>query len=185
MLKKSILTIACLGLFSAGCASTPGWVKGIVDMDDAGVTALYGVGMARKGPNLAATRTKAEARGRAELAKQIETYASSFIKDFIEEHRDYMADPESQSSTEFFSSVAKNIAEATLSGSMLIDTYQDDEHWYSLIKMTLDNKFVDQFKKRVAASVRTKQGVVLEEKTNQMLEDLDKELAKKTARQGM
>lgn len=174
-------------LFLTACGGAPKWViqQGAA-FDDNGITALYGVGMAQKGPNLAATRTKAESRARTELAKQIETYSSSFIKDFMEEHKDYMSDDAAASSTEFFSSVGKNISEATLSGSMIVNTYQgSDGYWYSLVKLPLDNKFIADFKSRLAAQLREKQNLILQEKTDSMLEQLDQELAKKTARQGM
>ena len=184
--RNFLTAIAAMALLAA-CGGAPKWVtmQGAA-FDDNGATALYGVGMAKIGPNLAATRAKAEARARAELAKQIETYASSFIKDFMEEHKDYMADDASASSTEFFSSVAKNIAEATLVGSMVVDTYRgDDGYWYSLVKLPLDSKFLDAFKARVAAQLREKQNVILKEKTNDMLRELDKELEKKSRRQAM
>lgn len=186
-MQKKVLVTAALALLVVGCSSIPKWVnmQGAA-FGDNGISALYGVGMARTGPNLAATRAKAEARGRAELGKQIETYSSTFIKDFMEEHKDYMADDASAGSTEFFSSVGKNISEATLTGSMVVDTYRgDDGYWYSLVKLPLDNKFLASFKSRVAAQLREKQGLILKGKTDEMLGELDKELAKKSKRQGM
>lgn len=184
-MPRMIQIFLLLSLFALGCGGAPHWVKGVADFDDAGVTALYGVGMTKQGQNPAATRAKAESRARTELAKQIETYSTSFIKDFMNEHQDYMADPGAASSTEYFASVAKNIAEATLAGSMIIDSYDDGDNWYSLAKLPLESKFMEAFRARVAESIRDRKLAVAEDKANQMLEELDKELVKKTDRQSL
>ena len=68
---------------------------------------------------------------------------------------------------------------------MIIDSYDDGDNWYSLAKLPLESKFVEAFRARVAESIRDRKLAVAEDKANQMLEELDKELVKKTDRQSL
>lgn len=173
--------------FIAACAGAPpkpDWVdKGSGAFPGDRGTALYGVGVASKSPNVAMTRTRSENRGRAELAKVIETYIASFVKDFMQEHKDYM-DPEASGSQEFTSAVSKSVAEATLVGSQIVDHWTDNEgNLYSLATLPLDNKFLEAFAGKAKESLRERKAQILENKANEMLKQLDEELAKKTERQ--
>ncbi len=184
-LPKKIALFLLLAVFTIACSGSPKWIisQGAA-FEDSGISALYGVGMARKSNNLSLARQKAEARARTELAKQIQTWSSSFIKDFASEHKDFMAQDGGESSTEFYESVAKNVAEATLNGSMIIDSYDaDDGYWYSLAKLPLDNRFMQSYKAKTETLLRESQSEALKSKADAMLLELDKELQKRTAQQ--
>jgi hypothetical protein len=145
---------------------------------------MYGVGVTNKSPNISMMRTKAHNRARTEMAAAMETYVASFIKDFMQEHMDYM-DPDSSGSQEFTSAVAKSVTEATLVGAEIVDHWTDpDGNMYALSKMPLDSSFLKAFSNKAAEALRERKAQMLESKANQMLEDLDKELEKKTQRQG-
>lgn len=150
---------------------------------DQGVV-MYGVGVTGKSPNIKMMRTKSHNDARVQMAAAMETYVASFIKDFMQEHMDYM-DPKSSGSQEFTSAVSKSVTEATLVGAEIVDHYNDpDGNMYSLCRMPLDSSFLKNFSNRAAEAIRERKAAVLEGKANQMLEDLDKELEKKTQRQG-
>ncbi len=145
---------------------------------------MYGVGVTGKSPNIAMMREKSHNRARADISKAMETYIASFIKDFMQEHMDYM-DPDSSGSQEFTSAVSKSVTEATLVGAEIVDHWTDsDGNMYSLCKMPLDSSFLKAFSNKAAEALRERKAQMLESKANQMLEDLDKELEKKTQRQG-
>ena len=183
-ITSMVFVLSCAGA-PAAKPGAPEWVnKGSGAFPgDQGVI-MYGVGVVNKSPNIAMMRTKSHNRARTELAAAMETYVASFIKDFMQEHMDYM-DPKSSGSQEFTSAVSKSVTEATLVGAEIVDHWNDpDGNLYSLCRMPLDSSFLKNFSNRAAEAIRERKAAVLEGKANQMLEDLDKELEKKTQRQG-
>ena len=178
--RTTIFLIAALAILSVGCSSTPDWVlKQSAAFDDAGVSALYGVGVAHKTPNVSATRTKAEARARTELAKQIRTWATSVTKDFVKEHRDYYANSASASSVEYYESIAVNVADATLVGATVVESYDDADanQWYALVKMDINQGFLDSYRKAAAKAAESSVSGVDIDKISDLLKDLDAMLA--------
>lgn len=168
----------------AGAPSRPAWVDKYGEaFPDNQKANLYGVGVSTKSLNPSMLRQKTEGRARQELAKQVETYVASFIKDFQQEHKDFM-DPSSAGSQEFTAIVAKNVSEATLAGSQIVDHWTDNEgNMYALAKLPLDPQFIGEFSKKASEAIRERKAAVLEGKTNEMLKQLDEELSKKTQRQ--
>lgn len=179
--------IAC-SLALAGCAGAPekpDWIvkgSGAFPGDQGGV--LYGVGIAAKSPNIVMQRTKSDSRARQELGRIINTYVASFMKDFMEEHQDFV-DPAGSGSDEFTSYVAKQVSEATLVGSQIIDHYTDsDGTLYALAKLAVDDVLAN-IRSKTEAALRAKKRAILEHKTNEMLNTLDDELKKKRDAQNM
>ncbi len=173
-------------LFLAGCAggpSKPDWIikgSGAFPGDKGGV--LYGVGIAAKSPNLAMQRQKADSRARQELGRVINTYVASFMKDFMEEHQDFV-DKKGTGSDEFTSVVSKTVSEATLVGSQIIDHFSDsDGTLYALGKLATDDVLA-QIKSKTEEALKERKGAILEAKTNDMLNALDDQLKKKQAAQ--
>ncbi|MCX5859053.1 MAG: hypothetical protein NT056_04050 [Proteobacteria bacterium] len=169
-------------LFLAGCAggpAKPDWIikgSGAFPGDQGG--ALYGVGIAAKSPNIAMQRQKADSRARQELGRVINTYVASFMKDFMEEHQDFV-DKEGSGSDEFTSIVSKTVSEATLVGSQIIDHFNDsDGTLYALGKLAVDD-VLNQIKSKTQEALKEKKRAILEAKTNEMLNTLDDELKKK------
>lgn len=190
--RKLMLVALMVGVAAsfglAGCAGAPekpDWIikgSGAFPGDQGGV--LYGVGIAAKSPNIVMQRTKADSRGRQELGRIINTYVASFMKDFMEEHQDFV-DPAGSGSDEFTSYVSKQVSEATLVGSQIIDHYTDsDGTLYALAKLSVDDVLAN-IRSKTEAALREKKRAILEHKTNEMLNTLDEELTKKREAQNL
>lgn len=186
MKTKAYLGIVALliGVVLGGCGvKRPKWIdEGGAAFKDREV--LYGVGVSRRSPNPQMERDKAHNRARQDLGKQIEVYVASFLKDFMEEHHDYF-NPEGTRSVEFTSSVSKSVSEATLIGSQIVDHYRDEEgNLWALAKVSVDDVF-DQIREKMRQAAQERQRALLAERTDEMLEELDKEIAKKRSAQSI
>jgi hypothetical protein len=158
----------------------PDWViKGSGAFDQTKDKSLYGVGYSSKNPSIAMGRTISENRARQELAAVINTYVGRLIKDFMETHQDYM-DPAKSNTVEFVSVVAKNVTDATLVGSKVIDRWTDPEGGlYSLAQLSEDS-VINAIQQQTAEAAK-KQAVFLKAKADEAILELNKELDGKKA----
>jgi len=148
---------------------------------------MYGVGIASKDPNKALQRQAARARGRAELAAQLNTYVAAMMKDFMQSAKDY-CDPSANSSIEFVQSVSKNVTDASLFFSTEMDSWEDpsDGTLYCLMMVPID-EVLDQAKekaKALAQKAREERAEVFKNKTEEALQQLDKEIDKRRKVEG-
>lgn len=138
---------------------------------------LYAVGSSSKDFNWSMTITRAKERGRQELARTIETEVASMIKDFMESHKDY-ADPNSASSNEFTQVVSKSVSQATISGSMLRDSWTGpDGTFYALMSVAVED--LVQAAKKAAQDEGQKKAVFIKERAEKAFADLDAEIEKR------
>jgi hypothetical protein len=180
LLKYSLVLLIAVGLVAcAGKAKPPEWViKGSGAFPGDRGKALYGVGLSEKSANLAMSRTKSSDRARQELAKILNSYVATFMKDFMEEHKDY-TDPAAGGSDEFTSYVSKSVSEATLVGSQIVDRWEDEEgRQYALAILAVDD-VLNQIGEKTKAALKEKKRGVLEGRSNDMLKSLDDQLGKK------
>ena len=149
LLASLFLILACgakKGGYTKLPSDTPDWViKGGGAFKSEKGTALYGVGINTFDPNPAMHRQTADARARQDLAKIIDTYVGSLMKDFMQSHKDFQ-NPEASSSVQFVSVVSKNVTDATLSGSQIID------HWTDKDGETVISKLDESMLRRIAAA---------------------------------
>lgn len=181
LLASLFLILACgakKGGYTKLPSDTPDWViKGGGAFKSEKGTALYGVGINTFDPNPAMHRQTADARARQDLAKIIDTYVGSLMKDFMQSHKDFQ-NPEASSSVQFVSVVSKNVTDATLSGSQIIDHWTDkDGNMYALAHLSFD-KLAEMIKAKTA-QIAKQQAAFLENKTKEAMEELNKELDKK------
>ncbi|MFH1728582.1 MAG: LPP20 family lipoprotein [Pseudomonadota bacterium] len=156
--------------------NAPDWVvKGAGAFEtEKGGEALYGVGYASKNPSIAMQRTVSDNRARQELAATLNTYVGRLIKDFMESHQDYL-DPAKSNTVEFVSIVSKNVTDATLIGSKVIDHWSDpDNGMYALATLAYDD-IVNAIKEKTKEAAE-KQAVFLKAKADEALGELNKEL---------
>ena len=189
--KTFVLPPIFLFLFSAllsslsGCGkSVPDWVdKGSAAFDDK--SKLYGVGTAGLTPSEFLTRRKCDMRARAELARVLNTYVASLMTDFMEHNKDYF-NQDAEGLDEFSSYVAKEVSEATLVGSQIIDRYVDEDKkvMYCLAVLDVDN-VIANIKEKMKQAIREQHRAIVKERSDEMLRKLDEELEKKRKAQGM
>ncbi len=187
-LKKGGGTMRKLAMFlgiaflvgCAGAPKAPKWVqRGAAAFPGDEGKYYYGVGVSGKSLNPAMDRQKAEHRARVDLSRAISSYVSSLIKDFMEEWPDYF-NPELGGSEEITTSVSKEVSEAVLTGCQTIDHWREPKigNLWALVRMDRDAT-----NKRFMDSMRNKKRIFLEMKADEALEQLDKELEKRTLRE--
>lgn len=171
-------------MFFVGCGKkAPDWVqKGAGAFDDK--TKLYGVGAAGITPDEFLTRRKCDMRARTELARVLNTYIASLMTDFVEHNKDYF-NQDAEGLDEFNSYVAKEVSEATLVGSQVIDRYVDDDKkvMYCLAVLDVDN-VINNIKEKIRQAVREQHRAIVKERSDEMLKKLDEELEKKRKAEG-
>ena len=162
----------------------PDWVdKGSAAFEDK--SKLYGVGTAGLTPSEFLTRRKCDMRARAELARVLNTYVASLMTDFMEHNRDYF-NQDAEGLDEFSSYIAKEVSEATLVGSQIIDRYVDEDKkvMYCLAVLDVDN-VIANIKEKMKQAIREQHRAIVKERSDEMLRKLDQELEKKRKAQGM
>lgn len=150
-MKAKRLIILCIvvtvGIFLiAGCASAPpkkvsrgpDWVwkgSGAFDSDKGKV--FYGVGVASGIKNKALLRSTADNRGRAEVAKILETYVAVLSKDYMASTT--AGDMSASSEEQHVETALKTFSKTTLHGAMIVDRWIDPEDgtFYSLCELDL------------------------------------------------
>ena len=124
-----------------GCAGrgAPDWVmKGSDAFSKPEKKAFYGVGSIQGVQNLPLARTAADNRGRAEIARILETYIAALMRDYASA----TTGDESQRSTEqqYIEQTLKAMTKQTMSGVEIIDRWMDEKNgtMYSLARLDLD-----------------------------------------------
>ena len=186
---KKVMSVAatfaiCLMFSYCGGKKAPEWVtKGAAAFPQDEGKKLYGVGVASASPNVAMTRERCTTRSRAEIAKIVNTYVASLVKDFMEEHKDYF-NPDAAGSNEFTQSVAKSVADATLVGSQIIDwypegpEYDEGENVFCLAVLNVDT-VLSSYAEKAKQAIREQHRAVMKERAEEALNALDQQLEKK------
>ncbi|HAM36847.1 MAG TPA: hypothetical protein DEB40_10730 [Elusimicrobia bacterium] len=147
--KLSTLVFAAATIFVMGCSSAqkaspiasnaPEWVnKGSGAFKDAqGGAVFYGVGIAQGIKNRALQVTAADDRGRAEIAKIMNSYVVVLTKDYMASTT--AGDMTKSSEEQHVSQVLKNFAKFTLHGATPVDHWKDpaDGTLFALIKLDM------------------------------------------------
>jgi hypothetical protein len=188
MLKKFLTISFGLALiFSCGGKKTsfdklvqdaPDWViKGSGAFKTGKGTAIYGVGVASYDPNPAMLRATVDGRARQDLAKILNTYVSSMLKDFMESHKDF-TNPETSGSVQFVSNISKVVTDATLVGSTIIDRWTDREgNQYALANVSFED-VARSIKEKTTEAIQ-KEGIFLQAKANEAMDQLNQELERR------
>ena len=120
-------------------ANAPEWVnKGTgAFKDTAGKQVFYGVGIAQGIRNRALAVTAADDRGRAEIAKIMNSYVTTLTKDYMASVT--AGDMTKSSEEQMVSQTMKNFAKFTLHGAVPVDHWKDpsDGTLFSLVKLDM------------------------------------------------
>ncbi len=141
VLMGSVALAACggKGKPSPIANNAPEWVnKGSGAMKDKdGKSVFYGVGIAQGIRNRALAVTAADDRGRAELAKIMNSYVTTLTKDYMASVT--AGDMTKSSEEQMVSQTMKNFAKFTLNGSVPIDHWKDpsDGTLFALVKLDM------------------------------------------------
>ena len=147
--KLSVLVVAAAVSVMVGCtaaqkaspiaSNAPEWVnKGSGAFKDAqGSAVFYGVGIAQGIRNRALQVTAADDRGRAEIAKIMNSYVVVLTKDYMASVT--AGDMSKSSEEQMVSQTMKNFAKFTLHGATPMDHWKDptDGTMFSLIKLDM------------------------------------------------
>ncbi len=127
-------------------AGAPTWVvKGSGAFKDDRGKVFYGVGSASGIRNHALLRSTSDNRARNELAKVLEIYTASLMKDYAASTT--AADPNVTSEEQHVEQAIKTVTSATLSGVEIVDRWQADTgELFALARLDLDN-FKDALKR--------------------------------------
>ena len=130
---------------------------------------IYGVGQARKqNPSLA--KTVAAQRAREEVAAAVKTKVESLVKDFMQES----GVGERAEALEFTQAVSKGVTDATLTGSMIKETFiAKDGTYFVLVEYSLD-----EARRAAIESARQEEALWNEFKAEQGFEALEREMEK-------
>jgi len=119
--------------------NAPDWVnKGSgAFKDSGGKQVFYGVGIAQGIRNRALAVTAADDRGRAEIAKIMNSYVTTLTKDYMASVT--AGDMTKSSEEQMVSSTMKNFAKFTLHGALPVDHWKDpsDGTLFALIKLDM------------------------------------------------
>ena len=141
MLAASAYLGACAGNGKPSpiASNAPEWVnKGSGAMKDKdGKQVFYGVGIAQGIRNRALAVTAADDRGRAEIAKIMNSYVTTLTKDYMASVT--AGDMTKSSEEQMVSQTMKNFSKFTLSGAMPVDHWKDpaDGTLFSLVKLDM------------------------------------------------
>lgn len=117
----------------------PEWVnKGSGAFKDAaGKQVFYGVGSVQGVRNIPLARMSADDRGRADIAKIMNSYVTTLSKDYMASTT--AGDMKASSEEQMVSQTLKNFAKFTLHGSIPVDHWVDKENniVYSLVKLDM------------------------------------------------
>ena len=117
--------------------SAPQWaMKGSGAFDENGKNVFYGVGIAGNIKNHSLRRSASDDRGRAELAKVMNSYVTVLSKDY---QASTSAGGDATSEEQHVQQTLKNFAKFTLHGSMPVDHWiAEDGTEYALVKLDMD-----------------------------------------------
>jgi hypothetical protein len=167
-IRKTLSTVALAGalLTAVGCSSTggqtpvgdgsPDWVdRPMRAYDDGGSTAIYAVGIAAHNPNPAARRSMAIGRGRAELARTLNTLVQGMVEDYQSTNRDFYEGMDTASSLEMWSEISRQVTDEVLVGSHHVDSWRDPMSNTEYVLMKLEfNSVIAAYREEMSASFR-------------------------------
>lgn len=145
----SFLSLAALSAL-VGCAgrhtpspiavNAPEWVnKGSGAFKEGATPVFYGVGIAQGIRNRALSVAAADDRGRAEIAKVMNSYVTVLTKDYMASTTAGAMDKSSEE--QHVTQTLKNFAKFTLHGAIVVDHWKDpaDGTMFSLVKLDMDS----------------------------------------------
>ncbi|MEW6746694.1 MAG: LPP20 family lipoprotein [Planctomycetota bacterium] len=182
-----LLFLVSLVLPFAGCASTddsgdmsymPDWVlrpAGVYE-DENGVKALYAVGAGDKSASVVAQRTWAESNARDALSRTFQTHVQNMITTYMREAADKYNMEETASLITNNEAVSRQLSNAVILGSQIVNTYQDPKTGtlYFHMRMPLDTNFLKSYKEQSKAVLREQFAKYSKELKDDALADLDK-----------
>ncbi|MBI4061811.1 MAG: hypothetical protein HY403_10300 [Elusimicrobia bacterium] len=143
-LSLTLVSALALGACAGGkqspiAANAPEWVnRGSAAMKDKdGKQVFYGVGITQGVRNRALSVASADDRGRAELAKIMNSFVTTLTKDYMASVT--AGDMSKSSEEQMISSTMKNFAKFTLHGAVPVDHWKDpaDGTLFSLVKLDM------------------------------------------------
>ncbi len=184
-MRKFATTLAVLFGVSmlVGCSSVPDWVtKGSGAYAGDRGKAIYGVGIAPSDPNTSLQHNMAKFDARAELARSKRAYVAELIKSFVQKHQDYY-DEEGASSVQFYQQAGKQVTDATLYDTQVIDTWFDKGGdlgakgtLYVLVVHPVDSDLLNETQKQYESLIRRYKAEVIKRDADAALEELKVEL---------
>jgi hypothetical protein len=156
-------------------SSAPAWVN----TPPTAVDAIYAVGAANVGANPVLARNKAADAARQELGRIIQTKVKSLLDNFMQEHQEFINNQGTITSEEFTRSVSRSVSQATLAGSQIVEFYYDkDNKIYYALAVLRKNDIVNEIMRTMNEAQRQKKTAFVEQKAEEALKILDKELEK-------
>jgi hypothetical protein len=141
---------------------------------------LRGVGAASGIKNVALARTAADNRARAEIAKIMETYSASLMKDYMASTT--AGDMKSSSEEQHVEQAVKTFSAVTLSGVQIVNhwVHPQDGTWYALAELDMTTMADNIAKaKQLSAGVRD----YVRKNADRVHDDLEKEENKRSGRE--
>jgi len=183
----SLILALAVAIFIAGCGGgpkeriavpespAPAWVN----TPPTAVDAIYAVGAANVGANPVLARNKAADAARQELGRIIQTKVKSLLDNFMQEHQEFINNQGTITSEEFTRSVSRSVSQATLAGSQIVEFYYDkDNKIYYALAVLRKNDIVNEIMRSMNEAQRQKKTAFVEQKAEEALKILDKELEK-------
>lgn len=181
----SLTLILLVGFVLIGCGGgersvspgpkAPEWVNN----PPTAVDAIYAVGAANVGANPVLARNKAADAARQELGRIIQVKVKSLLDNFMQEHQEFVNNQGTITSEEFTRSVSRSVSQATLAGSQIVEFYYDkDSKIYYALAVLRKNDIVNEIVKNINEAQRQKKTAFVEQKADEALKLLDKELEK-------
>lgn len=183
MLACVVPTIGCAsGNHATMPVSTnaPEWIdrpNGLFDEGSSRV--VYAVGIAADNPNPAARRNMAISRGRAELARTLQTVVQGLVKDYMSTNRDFY-DMDTASSVEYYEDISRQVTDEVLVGSRQERAYRDpiDNTLYVLMRLDFDDVVSSYRAQMNAAFAREAVRKRIKAQADSFEGELDKQLEK-------
>ncbi len=183
---SSLILVVAVAIFIVGCGGAkervavpespaPAWVN----TPPTAVDAIYAVGAANVGANPVLARNKAADAARQELGRIIQTKVKSLLDNFMQEHQEFINNQGTITSEEFTRSVSRSVSQATLAGSQIVEFYYDkDNKIYYALAVLRKNDIVNEIMRTMNEAQRQKKTAFVEQKAEEALKILDKELEK-------
>jgi len=187
-MKKMSLLVVLVALVSMGCASSgpkvataqaqgaPEWVmKGSGAFGGDKGKAFYGVASASNSSNMSLMRTAADNRARNEVAKTIQLYTASLMKDYQATTSAGTAGGTAEE--QHIEQAVKTVTAMTLSGVEIVDHWQNAQsgEFFALARLDL-NTVKDTFEKAKELNTQVKDYV--RKNADNLHDKLDAEIAK-------
>ncbi|MGA7160229.1 MAG: hypothetical protein WBZ48_04460 [Bacteroidota bacterium] len=172
-LASSIMVFGCASSQQAATPSPPLAPKWVMKTPGDS-TSIYGVGVANIGSDAFFACQKAEDAARQEVAKLVVVRVKNLMDAFLQQHQDFV-NMDSLGLVEFTQSVSRAVGQAALSGSLILEDWQDKEikMMYALATIT-KMVIVRHVRNNVSAHSQT---AFQRQKTDDALRAMDRALA--------